>query len=615
MLHLKFLKPHYILSFALTCLSFAPLRLISQTVEQIKADRDSYYWGEGVGKTTSQADREALSMLIGNISIRIESEFKMLKEEEKRTNKRIVNQMLKEVINTYSNATLKNTEILSWGKEPEIYVFRYIKKDEISKIFKERENKIAEFLKIASKAEEKLQIADALKHYYWSLMLTRSHPNGDTLKVNDGGSRRFITSFVNEKINEILGNVNISISDIEKSNNLSTYILNISYKQMPVSNFEYSYFDGRFWSNIIAAKDGKGIVEISGEELAIESLRIKAEYIFENEWKIDLEIDDVLNKLESIHFNKSEYILGVQVKELKQDSLLVSQTVSTQQKTSSSSVFSIESQAPYDEIMNKVSEGIALKKYDQLKPLFSESGYEIFKKLIVYGEAELINKPTFNYILYQGNVYARYIPLRFKFQNNKREFIENVVFEISEKEKLITSLSFSLSNSVINEMMEKNSWDDNSKLAIINFLENYQTAYALKRLDYLQAVFSENALIIVGKILKPTFDSRDDIRYQLPQAIRTTYSKQQYLERLNIVFNSNEFINIKFTNSEIVKAGEGGEIYGIQIRQDYFSSHYGDTGYLFLMVDLNDSIRPIIHVRTWQQERDPNYGLVDLSLF
>ena len=202
----------------------------------------------------------------------------------------------------------------------------------------------------------------------------------------------------------------------------------------------------------------------------------------------------------------------------------------------------------------------------------------------------------------------------FKFRNNRREFVENIVFEISEKDKLITSLSFSLSENVIREMMVKEEWQDDSKISIINFLENYQTAYALKRLDYLQAVFSDNALIIVGKVLKPTYGGDSD-RYQLPQAIRTTYSKKQYLDRLSVVFNSNEFINIKFTNSEVVKAGDGGEIYGIQIKQDYFSSNYGDTGYLFLMVDLNKPANPIIHVRTWQQERDPDYGLIDLSLF
>ncbi len=53
----------------------------------------------------------------------------------------------------------------------------------------------------------------------------------------------------------------------------------------------------------------------------------------------------------------------------------------------------------------------------------------------------------------------------------------------------------------------------------------------------------------------------------------------------------------------------GGEVYAIQIKQDYYSTNYGDEGYLFLMVDINDPLNPIIKVRTWQPEKDPNFGI------
>ena len=33
------------------------------------------------------------------------------------------------------------------------------------------------------------------------------------------------------------------------------------------------------------------------------------------------------------------------------------------------------------------------------------------------------------------------------------------------------------------------------------------------------------------------------------------------------------------------------------------------------MVDLNNPKEPIIHVRTWQPEKDPDFGLIDLSHF
>lgn len=71
-------------------------------------------------------------------------------------------------------------------------------------------------------------------------------------------------------------------------------------------------------------------------------------------------------------------------------------------------------------------------------------------------------------------------------------------------------------------------------------------------------------------------------------------------------FQSNQFINIRFADNDVVKMGAGGETYGIQIKQDYYSSNYGDHGYLFLMVDFNDPDNPSIKVRTWQPDRNPN---------
>ena len=50
-------------------------------------------------------------------------------------------------------------------------------------------------------------------------------------------------------------------------------------------------------------------------------------------------------------------------------------------------------------------------------------------------------------------------------------------------------------------------------------------------------------------------------------------------------------------------------MYAIQIAQDYYSTNYGDKGYLFLIVDINNPTQPLIKVRTWQPDKDPNFGL------
>jgi hypothetical protein len=149
-------------------------------------------------------------------------------------------------------------------------------------------------------------------------------------------------------------------------------------------------------------------------------------------------------------------------------------------------------------------------------------------------------------------------------------------------------------------------------MAIIHFIETYKTAYALKRLDYIESIFSDNALIIVGRIVKT---ATMENRFTADKVQRTQYSKAQYIRQLGTVFRSNEYVNLKFTDIDVKKAGVGGEIYGLQLRQDYFSTGYGDTGYLFLMVDLNKTEEPVIHIRTWQPEKDPDFGLYDITHF
>ena len=147
----------------------------------------------------------------------------------------------------------------------------------------------------------------------------------------------------------------------------------------------------------------------------------------------------------------------------------------------------------------------------------------------------------------------------------------------------------------------------------MNFLENYKTAYALKRIDYIRTVFDDDAVIITGIISKKNsllknkegvarVDNNKIIKYN-------RQTKDEYIRNLAMCFASNEFVNIRFANNDVVKLAKGGEMYAIQIAQDYYSTNYGDKGYLFLIVDINNPTQPLIKVRTWQPDKDPNFGL------
>ncbi|MDZ7774194.1 MAG: hypothetical protein U5L09_00590 [Bacteroidales bacterium] len=80
------------------------------------------------------------------------------------------------------------------------------------------------------------------------------------------------------------------------------------------------------------------------------------------------------------------------------------------------------------------------------------------------------------------------------------------------------------------------------------------------------------------------------------------------------VFRSNEYINIDFEDNQ-VRRHQNEKIYGIQINQHYYSSNYGDQGYLFLMLDLQDTLNPCIYVRSWQPEKFEDGSIIGLKNF
>lgn len=154
----------------------------------------------------------------------------------------------------------------------------------------------------------------------------------------------------------------------------------------------------------------------------------------------------------------------------------------------------------------------------------------------------------------------------------------------------------------------------------MEFLENYKTAYCLKRLDYIRDIFADDAIIIVGNVTRVYTQQAGDGNMTLKgRNIITTnrYTKDRYLQNLARCFRNNEFINIRFRHSDIQKLEKSSnqDIICVQLAQDYNSSSYADQGYLFLMIDMSDGDSPFIKVRTWQPEPDPKFGYYNAGDF
>jgi hypothetical protein len=171
----------------------------------------------------------------------------------------------------------------------------------------------------------------------------------------------------------------------------------------------------------------------------------------------------------------------------------------------------------------------------------------------------------------------------------------------------IDNISISMEETRVRAILEDyNTLDDfNRRQIIIGFLENFRTAYNRKDLKYIEAVYSDQALIITGKVVKqtPTKDASVNALLGTEKIVYVTFTKKEYMVSLKQTFARNKYIDVDFNDIDVVSHPKNDKLYGVTLKQKWGSSTYNDTGYLFLMIDFKDEARPMIHVRTWQPDK------------
>lgn len=594
------MKRHNIIFFLALVL---PATALAQSVDEIRESPD-YISGEGFGRSLREADNDALKSLISKISVSVESDFSSVEEEVASDEGLDSKSAVKSVISTYSQATLQNTERIIIKNEPNAEVFRYVKRSEVNRIFESRKAKLLDMLESAAKAESKGKIDDALRYYYWGYCLLQSLPNSNAVTNANGN---ILINWIPEQINDIFDDIHFV-----KQNEDGNYVeLQVLYKNNPVTSLDYTFFDGMNWSNLYSARDGRGVLEMR-PGASKDNLQVKCEYEYFGESHIDKEIAQVVEVMSGRVFSDAYLRVdnnapAISVKTDTNSNIAASTVDEYAPERSTLTLLDENESEPYRASMDKVVAAIKNGSYNSIQDMFTADGLDMFNKLVSYGKGRIVGTPDPVYMAMGDEVVCRSIPINFSFRNNNRQFVENITFTFNADKK-IDCMAFGLDEQAADDILHHAAWGEYARKILTEFLENYKTAYSLKRLDYLRSVFDDNAVIITGKVMtRPQMDDagRQYLNNKYVQLTRQT--KEQYLRNLERCFDSNEFINIRFAENDVVKAGVGGEVYGIQIKQDYYSSNYGDTGYLFLMVDLNDPKQPVIKVRVWQPEKDPDF--------
>ena len=204
----------------------------------------------------------------------------------------------------------------------------------------------------------------------------------------------------------------------------------------------------------------------------------------------------------------------------------------------------------------------------------------------------------------------RNIPLLLKSQNQggvseNDEYQEAVV--TFDKTGNISSIHLTIAMNLYMDVLRegKDVADHRYRELILDFTERFRTAYNEHNINFLDAVFSEDALIITGKVIERK--TPDGIR--LPdEVIYKKQTKNQYLTNLKRIFNNDRknLIRVDFDEIKVIRhpntSPEYVRCYGVTLHQSYKSGSYSDEGYLFLLWDFTDENKPKIHVRTWQPD-------------
>ena len=592
------------LTLALCIIITMALTVTAQGVDGIKRN-SSYLYGEGGGVTLQAAKEAALADLIQKISVTVHSDFTSKERELNQDGNVTSDAEYQSIIRSYSTATLTNVKTIVLKPEPDASVFLYIAKSEIDRIFESRVAKAKEFVGNADEALKNGQIDDALRYYYWSYCLVKSLRYPNEAKIFVDGQERSLLAWLPTRIDDVMGKVKVQ----SRRTADNTYEITATYDGRPVRSMDYTYFDGVDNSPVYSILDGKGLVELR-PGMAMDAVQLKLEYEFRGLSRNDSEVEAVVGAMKPAVYRRAYHRVALD------GAASPAESTSTDVNGSMQSPLALTNMGTLGTaVMKPVMQALRSGSIEQCRQKFTAEGWEEFSKLMGYGKVTLMDDIHLDYFADGDCVVCRGLPVSCRF-NRGRVFNEKLSFYIDSNSKQITHVAMGLGREAMNDVVLGHlDWSEKSRTRIVGFLEDYRTAYATKNLEYLDKVFDDNAVIVLGKRLQVAPQLNKEGYMNNHRVQFTQLTKREFLRNLRRQFQSKDYINLHFSQNRIYQLQKGVERYGIKIKQDYYSSNYGDTGYLTLIFDLTNPDQPVIHVRTWQEQPDPNFGVVSPADF
>ena len=588
------------------------------TAEEIRLARaiqddiemNSYMWAIGTGITKEEADKNAINSLsqlgmtqttiidnnFSNVSTGSDAQSTM---STKATSVGI------------SNLSLDKARVIFLAPQAGMEVaLRFMTREDWDRRHEETKLKIESYIESAKFA---FSVEDQLRYYSWANILMTGYTKGD-IKIDGLHAGPVLQS----NIRNILNNIKVSVIAIEEDKQNKNYpykvMLDFLYNGAPLPSITYSYFDGSGTVSDEMVKDGRAMVQM---KKLPESFNINIDYTMEDLAR-QAEPAVVVLSPRTAPFKeaiKEVYTKGFRAKgEVDTNSDKVKSVVAQQLKKQSADYATItevkeDAQAPYRRILSDIVASFSSVSAVNIRPHFTDRAWREYQMIVAEGNPTLARTPNWTFAELDSLVICREMPIKLNFKGNKK-FVEDVVFRVNKNTKKIESVAYKLSQNTEKHIMAKE-WVERDRLTLITFLEDYRTAYCLRDIDYINKVFSNDAYIIVGKVLqqsKKKYNDNNELIDTEGKVVYTQLSKQEYLVNLKKSFLSKEFVNIRFDDCNVAKGYNAKDgIYAVQVRQLYYSNNYSDDGILTLAIDMRNDVNPLVRVRVWQVERDVNY--------
>ena len=511
-------------------------------------------------------------------------------------------------------------------------VIAYVSEQDLKEAEQDRKDIIADFIEMGKKQEGLMNISEALKYYTWAYRLLNLF--GDKVRINTVDGERNAQTWLSNHIPAMLSNIAINIPEEKISEDESQYdrymvTVEATYDGRPVSTLDIIYNNGEKMVPV-HCKSGEGVLTFH-DLSTVNNITVRVQYDFPEEGR---------NANSSL---KAAYAKGFKPFENfnKAASMLVPLKIKKDrtQKTASKPEFTghtataadlaaaadakpvitvpkktmtrpVEDDAAKYQVMTKVEQAIRAKNYSSVEPEFTPDGFKIFEQMMGSGTVSVSKKNITYTVERSGNfIVGKSIPVAVK--NGSHISKENIVFRFDPTSGKIASVAYALTKLAEDDIFREGaSWTLDSRYALVQFMEDYQTAFALKRFDYISSIFSDDAIIIVGK-----FDNRKQKRFYQQGELKGTslgnrlsyvkYNKETYLSKVKEDFAKKSFIQLAFEETKVEKVDDKGfannDVIWIELKQKYNSSNYRDEGYLALQINLKPT-GSMINVRTWTPE-------------